>query len=50
MVAQLLVGLFADLILDSAVTLRRSFDSTMSRYLEQQGFRSTTRAKQAPAR
>jgi hypothetical protein len=40
MILSLLARLGADLVFESAVELRRSFDAEMSRYLEQRGFRT----------
>jgi len=36
MLGSLLMRLLADLVLDSAVTMRRSFDSEMDRYFREQ--------------
>ena len=40
MIVPLLIRLVAELVFDSAATLRRSFDTDMNRYLERRGFRS----------
>jgi hypothetical protein len=40
-VAQLLLGLLADLVFESVATKARSFDAEMSRYFEQRGFHSS---------
>jgi hypothetical protein len=39
MLGPLLMRLLADLVLDSAGTMRRSFDSEVSRYFREQKFR-----------
>ncbi len=49
MIVPFLMGLLAELVFESAATVRRSFDSEMSQYLEQHGFRSAP-PDQAPAR
>lgn len=41
MLGSLLIRLLADLVLDSAATMRRSFDSELSRYFQERNFRST---------
>lgn len=41
MLGSLLMRLLADLVLDSAATLRRSFDSEVSQYFRERKFRST---------
>ncbi|MGH7348909.1 MAG: hypothetical protein ACREI6_02755 [Candidatus Rokuibacteriota bacterium] len=41
MLGSLLMRLLADLVLDSATTMRRSFDSEVSRYFEERKLRST---------
>jgi hypothetical protein len=41
MLGSLLMRLLADLVFESAVTMRRSFDSEVSRYFREQKFRST---------
>ena len=41
MLGALLMRLLADLALDSAVAMRRSFDSEVSRYFRDQKFRTT---------
>jgi hypothetical protein len=40
MVMSFFMALLADLVFDSAATMRRSFGSEMSRYLEQRGVRA----------
>jgi len=49
MIVTLLMGLVADLVFDSAASLRRSFDAEMDRYFQGRGFRSTP-PKHTPAR
>jgi len=49
MVVSFFMALLADLVFDSAATMRRSFDSEMSRYMEQRGVRAA-RPNHAPAR
>ncbi len=41
MLGSLLMRLLADLVLESAATMRRSFDSEMNRYFENRNLRST---------
>lgn len=41
MLGSLLMRFLADLVLDSAVSTRRSFDSEVSRYFREQKFRTT---------
>jgi hypothetical protein len=41
MIVTLLMGLVADLVFDSAASMRRSFDAEIDRYLKGQGLRST---------
>jgi hypothetical protein len=48
-IVSLLMSVLADLVLNSAGTLRRLFDSEMSRYLDQRGFRPAP-PRQAPTR
>jgi hypothetical protein len=40
MLGSLLMRVLADLVLDSAVSMRRSFDSEVSRYFREQKFRT----------
>lgn len=40
MLGSLLIRILADLVLDSASTTRRSFDSEVSRYFREQKFRT----------
>ena len=40
MIVSLLMGLVADLVFDSAASLRRSFGDEMDRYYQDRGFRS----------
>ena len=49
MVVSFFMALLADLVFESAATMRRSFDSEMSRYLQQRGLRAS-RPDQTPAR
>ena len=49
MVVSFFMALLADLVFDSAATMRRSFGSEMSRYLEQRGVRAA-RPNRTPAR
>jgi hypothetical protein len=49
MIVTLLMGLVADLVFDSAASMRRSFDAEIDRYLQGQGLRSTPR-KPTPTR
>jgi len=41
MLGSLLIRLLADLVFESAGTMRRSFDSEVNRYFREQKFRST---------
>lgn len=41
MLGSLLIRLLADMVLDSAATRRRSFDSEVSRYFREQKFGTT---------
>jgi hypothetical protein len=41
MLGSLLLRILADLVLDSAGSMRRSFDSEVSRYFREQKFRAT---------
>lgn len=41
MLGSLLMRVLADLVLDSAVGMRRSYDSEVSRYFREQKFRTT---------
>jgi hypothetical protein len=41
MIVTLLMGLVADLVFDSAASMRRSFDAEIDRYLQGQGLRSS---------
>jgi hypothetical protein len=49
MIVSLLIGLVADLVFESAASMRRSFDAEIDRYFEDRGFRSVPR-KPTPAR
>jgi hypothetical protein len=49
MIVTLLMGLVADLVFDSAASMRRAFDAEIDRYLQGRGFRSTP-PKPAPTR
>jgi hypothetical protein len=49
MIVTLLMGLVADLVFDSAASMRRSFGAEFDRYFSDRGFRSTP-PKQPPAR
>jgi hypothetical protein len=49
MIVTLLMGLVADLVFDSAASMRRSFDAEIDRYLQGRGLRATP-AKPAPTR
>ena len=49
MVMSFFMALLADLVFDSAATMRRSFGAEMSRYLEQRGVRAA-RPNHTPAR
>ena len=50
-IAQLMLSLLADLVLESLVFKRRSFSSEMDRYLRRRGLVATGRvARRAPAR
>ena len=49
MIVTLLIGLVADLVFESAASMRRSFDTEIERYFQDRGFRSTP-AKPTPAR
>ena len=40
MIVSLLMGLVADLVFDSAASMRRSFDAEIDRYFQDRGFRS----------
>jgi hypothetical protein len=40
-IVTLLMGLVADLVFDSASSMRRSFDAEIDRYLQGRGLRST---------
>jgi hypothetical protein len=40
-IVTLLVGLVADLVLESAASMRRAFGTEIDRYFEDRGFRST---------
>jgi hypothetical protein len=40
MIVTLLMGLVADLVFDSAASMRRSFDAEIDRYLQGRGLRS----------
>ena len=46
MLGSLLMRILADLVLDSAGSMRRSFDSEISRYFREQKFRTTPPAPQ----
>jgi hypothetical protein len=41
MIVTLLMGLVADLVFDSAASMRRSFDAEFDRYLQGRGLRAT---------
>jgi hypothetical protein len=41
MLGSLLMRLLADLVVDSAATMRRTFDAEVSRYFREQKFRTT---------
>ena len=41
MLGSLLMRVLVDLVLDSAVSMRRSYDSEVSRYFREQKFRTT---------
>jgi hypothetical protein len=41
MIVTLLMGLVADLVFDSAASMRRSFDAEIERYIEGRALRST---------
>jgi hypothetical protein len=41
MIVTLLMGFVADLVFDSAASMRRSFDAEFDRYLQGRGLRST---------
>ena len=49
MIVTLLMGLVADLVFESAASMRRSFDAEIDRYFQDRGSRSTP-AKPTPAR
>jgi len=49
MVVSFFMALLADLVFDSAATMRRSFGSEMSRYMERRGVRAA-RPDHTPAR
>jgi hypothetical protein len=46
MLGSLLMRLLADLVVESATTMRRSFDSEVSRYFRDQKFRTTPPPRQ----
>ena len=50
MIAQLLLGLLADVVFESVVFVRRSFGEEMNQYLEQRGFAQDRATSEAPAR
>ena len=41
MLVEFLLGMVTDLVLGSAKTMRRSFNSEMDRYFEERGFQAT---------
>jgi hypothetical protein len=41
MIVSLLMGLVADLVFDSAASMRRSFNTEIDRYCQDRGFRVT---------
>jgi hypothetical protein len=41
MIVSLLMGLVADLVFDSAASMRRAFGAEIDRYCQDRGFRST---------
>ena len=41
MIVSLLIGLVADLVFDSAASMRRSFGAEIDRYYQDRGLRST---------
>jgi hypothetical protein len=49
MIAQLLLGLLADLVFESAAASGRSYQADVSRYLEQRGFIRDARPEAIPA-
>jgi hypothetical protein len=49
MIVTLLMSFVADLVLESAASMRRSFDAEIDRYFTGRGFRSAP-PKQTPAR
>jgi len=49
MVAQLLLDLLADVVLNKAMALRKSFDQEMTRYLDERGFPPEATSKRASA-
>ncbi len=50
MIAQLLLGLLADVVFESVVFVRRSFREEMNRYMEQRGLAQDRAASEVPAR
>jgi hypothetical protein len=48
MIVQLLLGLLADFVFESAVAAGRSYQADVSRYLEQRGFIPDSRPKPVP--
>jgi len=49
MIVTLLMGLVADLVFESAASMRRSFDAEIDRYFQDRGFHSTP-PKHTPTR
>jgi hypothetical protein len=50
MIVTLLIGLVADLVFESAASMRRAFGSEVDRYFTDRGLRSTPPSKHTPAR
>jgi hypothetical protein len=50
MIVSLLVGFVADLVLESAASMRRGFGAEIDRYFQDRGFRATPPPKHTPAR
>jgi len=50
MIVSLLIGLVADLVFDSAASMRRSFGTEIDRYCQRRGLRSTTPPKPTQTR